>query len=54
MTDTKKMGRPTSDPKNLKMTVRFNEEQSQKIKDYSEKNNLTMSDVIRKAVDDLK
>ncbi|HEN6208002.1 TPA: ribbon-helix-helix domain-containing protein [Streptococcus agalactiae] len=54
MTDKKKLGRPTTDPKNLKMTVRFNDEQSQKIKDYSRKSNLTMSDVIRKAVDDLK
>lgn len=50
----KKLGRPTSDPKSLKMTVRFNEEQSQKIKDFSKKYNLNMSDVIRKAVDNLK
>ncbi|HFU4561289.1 TPA: CopG family transcriptional regulator [Streptococcus suis] len=53
MSDVKKIGRPTNDPKNLKLTVRFNDEQSQKIKDYSIKNNLTMSEVVRKAVDDL-
>lgn len=52
MTDTKKkMGRPTSDRKSLKMTIRFNDEQSKKIKDFSKKKNLTMSDVVRKAVD---
>ncbi|HIH7951944.1 TPA: ribbon-helix-helix domain-containing protein [Streptococcus suis] len=54
MSGTKKIGRPTNDPKNLKLTIRFNDEQSQKIKDYSEKNSLTMSEVVRKAVDDLK
>lgn len=55
MTDKqKKIGRPTADPKNLRLTIRFNDEQSQKIKDYSRKNNLTTSEVIRKAVDDLK
>lgn len=54
MTDKKKIGRPTTDPKNLRITIRFNDEQSKKIKDYSEKNNLTTSEVLRKAVDDLK
>ena len=54
MTDTKKkMGRPTADPKDLKMTIRFNNEQSQKIKEYAQKNNLTMSAVVRRAVDNL-
>ncbi|HGO5791127.1 DUF6290 family protein [Streptococcus pyogenes] len=55
MTDNqRKIGRPTTDPKNLRVTIRFNDEQSQKIKNYSQKNNLTTSEVIRKAVDDLK
>lgn len=54
LSGTKKIGRPTNDPKNLKLTIRFNDEQSKKIKDYSEKNSLTMSEVVRKAVDDLK
>ncbi|MGT2832390.1 hypothetical protein JavanS250_0016 [Streptococcus satellite phage Javan250] len=49
----RKIGRPTNDPKNLRVTIRFNDEQSQKIKDYSQKNNLTTSEVIRKAVDNL-
>lgn len=54
MTDNqRKIGRPTNDPKNLRVTIRFNDEQSQKIKDYSLMNNLTTSEVIRKAVDDL-
>ncbi|MGT2814877.1 DUF6290 family protein [Streptococcus mitis] len=54
MSDAKKIGRPTNDPKNLRVTIRFNDEQSQKIQDYAKKNNLTTSEVIRKAVDDLK
>lgn len=53
MTDNKKMGRPTTDPKNLRLTVRFNDEQSQKINAYSAKHNLTVSEVVRKAVDNL-
>ena len=52
--DAKKIGRQTNDPKNLRVTIRFNDEQSQKIQDYAKKNNLTTSEVIRKAVDDLK
>lgn len=54
LSDEKKIGRPTNDPKNLRVTIRFNDEQSQKIQDYAKKNNLTISEVIRKAVDDLK
>ncbi|ADM90102.1 Phage protein [Streptococcus pneumoniae] len=53
MTDKKKMGRPTTDPKNLKMTIRFNDEQSRKIENYASQNNLTKSEVIRKAVEQL-
>lgn len=53
MTDKKKMGRPTSDPKNLRVSIRFNEQQSQKIKSYAEKKSMTTSEVIRKAVDEL-
>lgn len=53
MTDDKKMGRPTNDPKNLRVTVRFNDEQSRKIDAYSAKHNLTTSEVVRKAVDNL-
>ena len=54
LSDAKKIGRPTNDPKNLRVTIRFNDEQSQKIQDYAKKNNLTTSEVIRKAVADLK
>lgn len=53
MTDKKKMGRPTNDPKNLRVSIRFNEQQSQKIKNYAEKKSMTTSEVIRKAVDEL-
>lgn len=53
MTDTKKMGRPTNDPKNLRLSIRFNDKQSKKIKDYAERNSMTTSEVIRKAVDEL-
>ena len=52
MTDTKKTGRPTNDPKNLRVTVRFNEQQSVKIKAIADKLKLTTSEVIRKAVDE--
>lgn len=53
MTDNKKMGRPTADPKNLRVSIRFNDQQSQKIKRYAEQKSMTTSEVIRKAVDEL-
>lgn len=53
MTGAKKMGRPTTDPKNLRVSIRFNDEQSRKIKGYADKNSMTTSEVIRKAVDEL-
>lgn len=37
LSDAKKIGRPTNDPKNLRVTIRFNDEQSQKIQDYAKK-----------------
>lgn len=52
MTDKpKKIGRPTNDPKNLRLTIRFNEEQSRKIKARAEQHNLTVSEVVRNAVE---
>lgn len=54
MNDKKKIGRPTNDPKTLRITVRFNDEQSKKIDSIAKRLNMSNSEVIRKAVDDLK
>ncbi len=46
-----KMGRPKSDnPKDYKTSVRFTEEEVEKLKEYATKNNLTIAQTIRKGV----
>lgn len=47
-----KMGRPLSDnPKSVKLTIRIENEIDKKLSDYSKKNNITKTDVIRKGID---
>ncbi len=49
-----KMGRPKSDnPKNNVVVVRFTDEEMNRIKAYAEKNNLTITQMVRKGIDNL-
>ncbi len=46
-----KMGRPKSDnPKDYKISVRFTDEEHEKLKKYATENNLTITQTIRKGV----
>lgn len=54
MTDKKKMGRPTNDPKTVKLTVRINEETNQTLEDYCKVNNISKADGVREAISRLK
>lgn len=50
----KKMGRPTNDPKPIKITARINEQALVILKDYCEKNSITQAQGIRDALNYLK
>lgn len=50
---TKKLGRPTQDHKNLRFTIRFNEQQSEKIKKLAVKKSVSNSEIVRNAIDNL-
>ena len=45
-----KMGRPTNDPKRLRITVRINEEQRTILDKYSEENKVKDAEALRKAI----
>lgn len=49
-----KMGRPTNDPKRLRITVRINEEQRAILDKYSEENKVNDAEALRKAIHLLK
>ena len=54
MTEKKKMGRPTDDPKPHKITARLNEEGLKILDDYCERKNIGRPEGIRRAVARLK
>lgn len=43
-------GRPTTNPKNQRVTFRFDEESARIIDKYSQKYNVTKSEIVRKAL----
>lgn len=43
-------GRPTTNPKNQRVTFRFDEESARIIDKYSKKYNVTKSEIVRKAL----
>lgn len=46
MEATKKMGRPTENPKNIQTRIRMTEEQAKKLEFCSKEKNITKTDVI--------
>ena len=54
MTEKKKMGRPTDDPKPHKITARLNDEGLKILDDYCERKNIRRPEGIRRAVARLK
>lgn len=46
MEATKKMGRPTKNPKNIQTRIRMTEEQAKKLEFCSKEKNITKTDVI--------
>lgn len=54
LTDKKKMGRPTSDPKTVKLTVRINEETNKTLEEYCKNNSVSKADGVREAISRLK
>lgn len=53
MSDKKKIGRPTNDPKEIKLTVRVNKETNDRLEKYCIENNLTKVEGIRVAINSL-
>lgn len=51
---TKKMGRPTNDPKPIKITARVNEQTLNILKDYCKRKNVNQAQGIRDGIDSLK
>ncbi|QUH27557.1 hypothetical protein [Vallitalea guaymasensis] len=50
----KKIGRPTDDPKTIKITARINEQTLEILKDYCERNNINKAQGIRDGLNYLK
>lgn len=50
MNDKKKIGRPTNDPKEIKLTVRVNKETNERLEQYCKENNITKVEAIRVAL----
>lgn len=51
MTNKKKMGRPTDDPKTLNTRVRLSENDVKMLEYCSEKSGLTKSEIIRRGIE---
>ena len=51
ISEQKKMGRPTDNPKTTMFRVRLDEESIQKLDESAESLNITKSDVVRKGID---
>ncbi|WP_335931189.1 hypothetical protein [Fusobacterium polymorphum] len=53
MDDKKKMGRPTNDPKDIKLTVRVNKTTNEILEKFCKENNLTKVEGVREAINRL-
>ncbi|WP_314346965.1 hypothetical protein [Fusobacterium massiliense] len=53
MDDKKKMGRPTNDPKDVKLTVRVNKTTNEILEKFCKENNLTKVEGVREAINRL-
>lgn len=53
MNDKKKIGRPTNDPKEIKLTVRVNKETNDRLEKYCQENNISKVEGIRIALNRL-
>ena len=53
MNGKKKIGRPTNDPKEIKLTVRVSKETNDRLEEYCKENNLTKVEGIRVALNRL-
>lgn len=53
MDDKKKMGRPTNDPKGVKLTVRVNKTTNEILEKFCKENNLTKVEGVREAINRL-
>ena len=53
MDDKKKMGRPTDDPKDVKLTVRVNKATNEILEKYCKKNNISKVEGVREAINRL-
>lgn len=51
---TKKMGRPTDNPKPYQLTVKYDEECKQILKDYCEQENVNKMEAARRGIKKLK
>lgn len=49
-----KMGRPSTDPKSVRISVRLNDECANVLKEYCEKNGVTVSEAVSEGVRRLK
>jgi hypothetical protein len=54
MTEKKKMGRPTDNPKDVRITVRLDAESADILKKYCEQNKLNNMQAVREAIKKLK
>lgn len=52
--EKRRVGRPTNDPKETRMSVSFNAEQKELIKKYADENGITKSEAVRHGVNKLK
>ncbi|HEY4534277.1 MAG TPA: hypothetical protein VIG61_09000 [Fusobacterium sp.] len=53
MDDKKKIGRPTNDPKDVKLTVRVNKTTNEILEKFCKENNLTKVEGVREAINRL-
>ena len=53
MDDKKKMGRPTNDPKDVKLTVRVNKATNEILEKYCKENNISKVEGVREATNRL-
>lgn len=53
MNDKKKIGRPTDELKDIKITVRISQETNKRLEQFSEENKLTKAESVRKAIERL-
>ncbi|WP_196498107.1 hypothetical protein [Lactococcus lactis] len=52
--EKRRVGRPTNDPKETRLSVSFNAEQAKLISDYSKEKGITKAEAVRHGVNKLK